>query len=147
MKPDMVSHLLVSMQFAGVLLSVLPMAPARPSAWYLLLPAVVGVLLGLYAIAHNRVGNFSVYPEVKPSSKLITAGPYRFIRHPMYTCVMLCVTGAALYGNHVWNYVGLAMVVVSVTLKAMKEERLLCEKFPEYREYMRRTSRFIPWVR
>jgi len=146
MKPDVVSHLLVLMQFTGVILSVLPISQARPNAWYALLPVVAGVLLGLYAIVHNRIGNFSVYPEVKPSANLITGGPYRFIRHPMYTCVMLCVAGAALYGNHVWNYVALAMVVLSVTLKAMKEERLLCEKFPEYRDYMQRTSRFIPWV-
>jgi len=64
----------------------------------------------------------------------------------MYACVILCVLGTAFYRNHPVNYLGLVFVITSVTLKAYKEEGLILEKYPEYKNYMRRTSRFIPWV-
>ena len=146
MKPDLTSHLLVFMQFTGILLSTLPFDASMQNSWYFLFLCVLGLMLGFYTLLFNQVGNFRVYPELKSQSKLVTAGPYRFIRHPMYACVILCVSGAAFYRNHPANYLGLVLVMTAVTLKAHKEERLLLEKFPDYKNYMQRTSRFIPWI-
>ncbi len=146
MKPDLTSHSLVFMQFMGILLSVLPFNASMQNSWYFLFFCVLGLILGFYTLLFNQIGNFRVYPELKPQSKLITTGPYRFIRHPMYACVILCVLGTAFYRNHPANYLGLVFVITSVTLKAYKEEGLILEKYPEYKNYMRRTSRFIPWV-
>jgi protein-S-isoprenylcysteine O-methyltransferase Ste14 len=111
---------------------------------FFLLPTAPGLLLGLITLWHNRIGNFKVYPEIKAGSKLITTGPYRYIRHPMYTSLLLCIAGGALYLNHWLNYLGLLVVMVAVILKAKKEEKLLSARHPGYKNYMRKTSGFIP---
>ncbi len=95
---------------------------------------------------YNKIGNFRVYPEIKPKSQLVVTGPYRFIRHPMYTSLILLLTGTTLYQNHFINYIGLAVVIVAVFLKAKKEEYLLIDRYPEYIKYMDNTSRFVPFV-
>ncbi len=76
----------------------------------------------------------------------MTRGPYRVIRHPMYTSLLL--GGAALLIMH-FSMERLLILLLLATVLIVKlnfEERLLCEKFPGYREYMRRTSRLFPYV-
>ncbi len=64
----------------------------------------------------------------------------------MYTSVILALLGTALYLNDAHNYLGLLMAVVAMTLKALKEEHLIAEEKPVYKEYMSRTTRFIPYI-
>lgn len=78
--------------------------------------------------------------------RLITSGPYSFVRHPMYTSLVLVLSGTSLCLDHFVNYLGLALVVGAVFLKAQREERFLGALFPEYGEYTKKTYRFIPFV-
>ncbi|MCB1806484.1 MAG: isoprenylcysteine carboxylmethyltransferase family protein [Candidatus Competibacteraceae bacterium] len=140
----LLSHLLVLCQFCGLVLACWPVGLLnRGSPWMLLLCAG-GTVLGLYTLWHNPVGNFSVYPEIKPQARLITSGPYRYIRHPMYSALMLMLLGIALYNGHWLNALGLGLVVVAVFNKARIEERLLPALFPDYAAYSARTKRFVP---
>ena len=140
------SHALVACQFGGLALACWPVGLLnRGSIWVLLLCAL-GAALGLYTLWHNPVGNFSVYPEIKPKARLITTGPYRYIRHPMYSALMLMMLGIALYNGHWLNGLGLAMVILAVVNKARVEERLLPAFFPDYPDYAARSKRFIPWI-
>jgi protein-S-isoprenylcysteine O-methyltransferase Ste14 len=111
-----------------------------------LLISCIGGILGLAALFYNRIGNFRIFPEIKPGFKLITDGPYNYIRHPMYTSVILTVLGISVYLNAPLNYLGLCLTVVAVTLKALKEEHLISRENPLYEEYMSRTTMFIPYV-
>ena len=140
------SHALVACQFSGIVLACWPVGLLnRGSPWALVLCAI-GTALGLYTLWHNPVGNFSVYPEVKPKARLITSGPYRYIRHPMYSALMLMMPGIALYNGHWLNSVGLLLVVLAVINKARLEEQLLPALFPQYADYATHTKRFVPWV-
>jgi protein-S-isoprenylcysteine O-methyltransferase Ste14 len=54
----------------------------------------LGLILGLWALNHNKRGNFNIQPKLKDGCHLVTSGAYKYIRHPMYTSVilmMLCV--------------------------------------------------------
>lgn len=146
MIPRISGHLLVLIQFAGIALSVFPFDPGARNSYLFLMISAVGGFVGFSALFHNRIGNFRVYPEIKPGFKLITDGPYRHIRHPMYTSVMLAVLGTSIYLNHPLNYLGLCMTVIAVTLKALKEEHLISVENPVYQEYMSRTTMFIPFI-
>ncbi len=139
-------HLLILIQFSGIALSVYPFNYSGHNSFLFLLIASGGVILGMISLFYNKIGNFRVYPEIKPGFKLITGGPYHYIRHPMYTGVLLTVIGTANYLNHPYNYLGLAMTVIAVTLKALKEEALIAKENPAYKEYMSRTTRFVPYV-
>ncbi len=144
-RADLASHLLVTCQFAGLALACLPLAPQRSPAWLVLCAA--GALLGFAALWFNRPGNFSVYPQPKAGTRLITAGPYRYVRHPMYSALLLMVAGIAFFNGHWLNYVGALAVLVAVGGKARKEEDYLLARFAGYREYAARTGRFVPFVR
>jgi len=130
----------------GILLAAWPFATAGHGHPALFLVSAAGFALGATALAHNRPGNFNIYPEPKPDTRLITCGPYRFIRHPMYTSLLLIMLGITLYRRQPGNFLGLGLVVLAVSGKAVREEALLGRQFPAYDAYCRKTWRFIPWL-
>ena len=144
-----IGHLLVALQF-GLLLLLAVMA--APRAWQGTLPfssfglAGLSVLLGVWTLAYNRLGNFNIHPAPKASGALVTGGPYRWIRHPMYSAVLLGAAAMAWLvepsvGITVWS----ALVLVLLT-KASLEEHWLREHHPAYAAYCQQSKRFVPWV-
>lgn len=107
---------------------------------------VAGAATGIAAIAANRPGNFNIRPVPKAGGTLVTAGPYRWIRHPMYTALLVGSLGLLLAAPGA--AIGLAWLALAVvlTLKARTEERGMLITHPDYANYMRRTKRFIPAV-
>lgn len=107
---------------------------------------VLGAILGIVVLYYNRPSNFSVYPELRSGATLITNGPYRIVRHPMYTALMLMMIGIAGYNGRMINLLAAMGLVVVVTLKALREERALAIAFTEYGRYATPLKRFIPWL-
>lgn len=140
------SHALVALQFSAILIIAWPFFAQVEGRLSWLSISTLGVIVGLYTLAHNKLGNFGIYPEPIPDACLVTTGPYRWIRHPMYTSLLLFMLGIALY-RHAWpNYVGWALLVIAIVGKMQREEIHLREKFPDYSEYVQRTHRLLPKV-
>lgn len=116
---------------------------AGPGAWLL---ALAGAALGGWAVSANRPGNFNVRPTPRAGGVLVQRGPYRWIRHPMYTSVMACGFAAAWAAASVWGWVAVAALVAVLALKASFEERWMLQAHPEYADYRLRTRRFLPWL-
>lgn len=93
---------------------------------------------------HNRPSNFSVLPEPRDSAQLITSGPYRYVRHPLYTGLMLFALGCAVGWNTWVHWSVVAALAVVLHCKARREESLLALRFDDYRAYALRTGRFVP---
>lgn len=106
---------------------------------------LAGVVLGISAIASIRLSQLSVLPEIRNQASLVTTGPYRWIRHPMYTGLMLLTAGCVSSPLDSWKLPVWLVLVAVLWGKSTYEEGLLCQRFPEYEEYRRRTKRFIPW--
>ncbi|TXT40562.1 MAG: hypothetical protein FD135_1133 [Comamonadaceae bacterium] len=155
MNPNFYAHrqrigqLLVVLQFG--LLAWLGWA-AAPSIWLAqwkatsMLLAVLALLLGLWTLAYNRLGNFNIHPAPKAQGILITDGPYRLIRHPMYSAVLLGAGALAAMlepGSGWLSWCALALVL---WVKAHLEERWLREHHAGYATYCQHTQRFIPWL-
>ncbi len=140
------SHLLVILQFGGIACCCYPVDLKNLGNKYWLVACTLGAALGLLTLCYNKIGNFSVYPEIKQHAKLITTGPYHYIRHPMYTSLLLMMLGIALYNYHWINAIGVVMVMFAVINKANSEEKLLLIRFEEYLEFQQKTCRFVPYI-
>lgn len=146
---DRLGAALVAAQF--VLIGALAVVAAPPflqgrapvGAWLL---AAAGGLLGLWALAHNRPGNFNIRPAPRVGGRLVQAGPYRWIRHPMYTAVIACGAACAWAACSAWAGLGAAALVAVLATKATFEERWMLQRHPGYADYRRRTWHFLPFV-
>ena len=140
------SHILVTLQFSAIVITAWPfVAQAEGRVQWLALSAL-GLVVGLYTLAHNRLGNFGIYPEPIPDACLITTGPYRWIRHPMYTSLLMFMLGIALYRHALPNYLGMALLTIAIFGKMHREETHLQLKFEDYSDYIRRTHRLFPGI-
>jgi len=110
------------------------------------LPLVVSIAVGVMALMANRPGNFKIVPTPKLDGHLVTHGIYKFIRHPMYTSVLLLAASCAwLAGLVLGGFVWLIWVALFGVLlvKANVEERSLLALYPEYATYRAKTWRFV----
>ena len=106
---------------------------------------VAGFAFAVWARLHLG-RNWGMPMSFKQGHELVMTGPYRYVRHPIYTGMMLALLGSALIAGRAWFVVLTAMVIYCVH-SARTEERLMLENFSEtYTEYKKRTKAFIPFV-
>ena len=116
---------------------------ARPAAWLL---ATASLALATWVFLHNRPGNFNVRPEPKDGARLVTGGPYRRVRHPMYTALLLACAALVAAAPDAPRLLGWVLLVLVLRGKSALEERLLLRRWPDYAAYCARTWRFVPWL-
>ena len=131
---------------------------------------MVGALIGLYKIgvlftaqpiaialqllavalmvsARVTFGRRSFHAAANPTAGgLVTTGPYRIIRHPIYTAA--CLFGWAAIVVH-WSLVSVALgilLLLGALLRMLCEEQLVKQKYPEYVEYAKVTKRMVPYL-
>lgn len=103
--------------------------------------------LGFSVWARRHLGrNWSAHVAVKEGHALVRTGPYRRLRHPIYTGVLLAFFGMVLVIGEWRALVALGLVLISFAVKASQEERRMREVFPEYEQYRRETAALIPFV-
>jgi protein-S-isoprenylcysteine O-methyltransferase Ste14 len=108
-----------------------------------------GVALWLFWRSHNDLGkNWSPTLEVREGHTLVTNGVYQKIRHPMYTATWLwCVAQALLLPNWVAGLAGIISFGILYVLRISNEEQMMLEQFgEEYKAYMQRTKRLVPYL-
>jgi protein-S-isoprenylcysteine O-methyltransferase Ste14 len=141
----LLEYILVTGQFAGIfLIAILIHFSSLPKASIIL--AILGVAFGGWAILVMKLGNFHVLPRPVSRSELVKSGPYRYIRHPMYTTVLL-VSAALIAGDFSFVKLGIGILLAfCLLIKLEYEENLLVKRFPEYESYKGITKRLIPCV-
>jgi protein-S-isoprenylcysteine O-methyltransferase Ste14 len=107
--------------------------------------SVLGIGFAVWARVHLG-RNWSPRPSIKEGHELVISGPYAFVRHPIYSGMILALLGVALTGL-LSGAVAFIPVTVIFLLRVEREERIMMELFPdEYPAYRRRTKRLIPLV-
>lgn len=146
--------------FVGVclILGGLPYAPYRiafgptlwgsspVAAWLGAAFAFAGLLFAIWA----RLGlgtNWSARVVLKIDHELVTQGPYAVVRHPIYSGLLLMVTGTAIASGTYGSMLGLLLVTLGAWIKLRREEALMLRAFPDsYPGYQRRVKCLIPFV-
>jgi len=106
---------------------------------------VIGIGLAIWARVH--IGrNWSGVPSIKEGHELVTSGPYRLIRHPIYTGMILALLGSA-FATSAWWLVAFFIVTAMFIWRVRVEESLMTKQFPEqYSEYKKRTWALVPYI-
>jgi protein-S-isoprenylcysteine O-methyltransferase Ste14 len=115
--------------------------------WLGTLFAFIGVVLWIYSQA--VLGKYwSPQLQVQNEHKIITSGPYRVIRHPIYTSMFIWVIGLAIFtANIVFALIAL-LTIIGLILRVPKEEKMMIEQFgDEYKKYMQITGSIFPRFR
>jgi len=107
---------------------------------------IMGACVGAWALNHNKLGNFNIQPKHKDGSYLVTTGIYTYIRHPMYTSVVLMMF-AFFIATPTWIE-GLAFLtlILVLVLKANREEEALITIHADYGAYKAKSKYFIPYI-
>ena len=105
---------------------------------------VAGIAFAIWARWHLGT-NWSAAVTIRENHELIGTGPYRSIRHPIYTGMFLATIGTALALGQVRGLISLLIIVAAFYTKARKEETWLAREFgPAFEEHARHRGMFLP---
>ena len=100
------------------------------------------VLLGLSALALGK--SLTAHPMPTKNAVLVTDGLYRFVKHPIYSGLILLSFGLTIAGGFFPHTIFFIALVLLLNYKASFEEKLLASTYAGYAEYSKKTGRFIP---
>lgn len=110
-----------------------------------------GVVLGVVCLPltywlFSSIGtNITQTVATRADHQLVTSGPYRYVRHPLYTVGMAMFFAFALLASNWFIALSTAVVLVMLLIRLPKEEQKLVDRFGEqYRQYMQRTGKLLP---
>ena len=110
-----------------------------------------GVALGFLCLPltywlFSSIGtNITQTVETRADHQLVTSGPYRYVRHPLYTVGMAMFFACALMASNWFIALATALVLVMLLIRLPKEEQKLIDRFGEqYRQYMQQTGKLFP---
>jgi protein-S-isoprenylcysteine O-methyltransferase Ste14 len=105
---------------------------------------VVGLLLcafgywfATWALVENRFFTSTVRIQTERGHEVCDSGPYRFVRHPGYSGILLGMAGTALALDSLWAFVAAGFALVVSVVRTVLEDRTLIDELPGYRDYAR----------
>ena len=144
-KKKIYPYILVFLQFS-CLIYLFTTAPVFSPGYGGIFVEGLGIFLGTYAVLTMRPGNFSIAPILKQNGVLVTSGPYALIRHPMYLAQLIVLLPLVIDYFDVKRLMVFILLVVVLLLKVNLEEKQLSVHFDDYKDYMRKTKKLIPFI-
>lgn len=133
---------------AIVLIGRLDLASFTLSGSSTIAVVLIGIALLVGGAASLSLGrNLTPFPKPVAAGTMIERGPYRVVRHPIYSAVILGMVGVAIRAED-WLSVALALSLIPFFFaKSSFEERHLIEQYPGYPAYQQRVPRrLVPWI-
>ena len=108
--------------------------------------AVAGLLVAIWA-RHTLADNWSANVTFKQGHELIRTGPYRLVRHPIYTGILLMWLGTVINIGELRGFISLLLAIFAFWIKLLQEERLMLQHFPDqYPAYRQQVKALVPFV-
>jgi protein-S-isoprenylcysteine O-methyltransferase Ste14 len=148
---DPTFHLLALTSLAAIVMPLLEYIVLRPRQLPPLNAAGAALIVGsgvLAYVANRTLGAaFTPYVDAAAADKrVVTAGIYRYIRHPLYTAGFMLTAGAALMLCSLVSWFFTLLCWAAVVIRTLREESLLKRNMDGYADYMRRTKRYVPGI-
>ncbi len=138
------SLLLVLGQFGSI--AVLLFGGGWQLPWWAWALFAVGLAVFAWAVVSLGGKNFTILPDPRSANTLSQRGIYRWLRHPMYTAVLLCGLAVSFGAPSMARWIALAVCAVVLVTKVHYEERLLTARHPDYPQRMKGVARLCPGV-
>jgi len=130
---------------AGILVLCLP--PRALFSWSPIVIAIQAAAVVLMLWARRTFGRRSFHAAADPTAGgLVTSGPYRYIRHPIYAAVCYFVWAGVAANASFRAALAALLVTTGAIVRMLCEEQILTIRYPEYLDYARRTKRMVPGV-
>lgn len=127
-----------------------PYSYSQLGSWALLLASIISVIYGTVSLLHGSPDKHRIDDsllEIEKTTVLVTSGAYRYVRHPIYASILLGVWGVFLKHVSWFGLILASLASISAIVTAKKEECENTQYFGnDYRAYMKKTKRFIPFV-
>lgn len=145
-KQKIYPYILSSIQLGSLAFLILS-TPVIAKSWDGILLESAGIFLGVHAIVVAGVHNVNITPTPKPGAVLITSGPYRIIRHPMYLAQVVAFIPLVSDYFTLFRIGILILLIVTLLFKMHYEEKGLVRQFGDtYQEYKDRTKKVLPFI-
>ena len=105
--------------------------------------AIAGFIIIIISILQLNT-NLSIFPTPKKDGELIMSGLFKYVRHPIYTGILMTAFFYSLYSNSGYRLIISLLLVILFYYKSNYEEKALLLKFPAYKSYRASTGRFFP---
>ncbi len=107
---------------------------------------VIGLITCIWA-RRTLAENWRLLPVIKKGHDLVQDGPYKFVRHPIYTGFLLIFLGTTLALERLGGFIGFALCFIGLGIKLRQEEALMVKHFKEnYLSYKKRVKALIPYL-
>lgn len=139
------SYFLVGIQFSAIIFLLVIIPSFKWNVWGIVFLLLSGLLL-LWAVFSMRQSKLRVMPEPDSAAHLIVSGPYQYIRHPMYTSVLLYAIGMLCFSFTWWRLMIMIILFLVLQMKIHKEEKYWKVKDANYKNYVLNTKRMFPFL-
>lgn len=135
--------LLVIMQFSLIGVFFIRLNPQKLS-WVSIILMSFGILLAVWSVWVMKKSRLRILPDPSANAMLVTDGPYKLIRHPMYSSIMLFCAGMNHWSELI-DFILYASLFGTLMVKLVFEEHMLKQRFANYSQYQDKTYRLIPF--
>jgi protein-S-isoprenylcysteine O-methyltransferase Ste14 len=106
---------------------------------------VLGLVIALWSRL-TLAGNWSSNVQFKEGHQLIRTGPYRFVRHPIYTGILLMCAAPPIQFGRFHHWLGFALIIAGAWIKLKQEETLMLHHFQDYADYRKEVKALVPFL-
>lgn len=139
------SKVLVALQF--ICLSFLVFHGKLLASGIFLAIQIFGFALSIWSVWVMKMGHFNIQPELKKNAVMVKTGPYKLIRNPMYSGIIIFFGAGIANSFDYLNFLALMFLIIIFLFKIHSEERFMRLRFGNaYSVYQKRTFRLIPFV-